>query len=524
MAYNFQKALDSGLSPQEITNYLASKGRQKEAESFFGTVQKKPSYLQRVGEAFKSGVSKVKSGIDQAGDAKNPLQLFEGSLKIGAGAVDTAFSPLSAAVEPVVKPTIGKAIEKVTDKISDSPAVQKFADSKAGDVTSRVAEDVGNLNTIASAVAGSRVAKATPSAVAETARVGVELGSKATSTAVKTGKDIISKSTSKIGNKITPMEKGVETVLKNKSIPKSVRRAKLTRYADQAERAVNDYSQPTPLELAGNEAGKALEKINTTLKKAGLNKSKILEANSKKPVGTIVQDSLREYNDLVSKRLGVKFDSKGELLRVKGRASTVSDPSDLKLLKAVHSKVKSLDGKFPTVKQLDDTIDYLQDLLYKKSSDLTIPVNSQVEAVVKGITNKINSHIQTLVGKNYIKANAEYARIRVMRDTLNKALGVEGNKGASLMKQLFSPSGTASRKLFAQIKKETGIDLVEDATLAKFVMENIGDVRQASLLEQIIRGQVSPTKAGVLNYAIDKTVGKLQDPIKKAKDIIDNGD
>lgn len=38
MAYNFEKALQSGLTPQDISNYLYSQGRGEEAENYFGQV------------------------------------------------------------------------------------------------------------------------------------------------------------------------------------------------------------------------------------------------------------------------------------------------------------------------------------------------------------------------------------------------------------------------------------------------------------------------------------------------------
>ena len=53
------------------------------------------------------------------------------------------------------------------------------------------------------------------------------------------------------------------------------------------------------------------------------------------------------------------------------------------------------------------------------------------------------------------------------------------------MKRLFSPIGGDTRRIFAEIQAETGVDLVKEATLAKFAMEGVGDVRQASLLKQL---------------------------------------
>src|SRR3990167_8551837 len=71
-------------------------------------------------DAFKSGIGQVKSGMEKAGRAKNPVELFEGSLKMGAGAIGAAFSPLA----PVIEPTVGRGINYAADKIINNPTVQ----------------------------------------------------------------------------------------------------------------------------------------------------------------------------------------------------------------------------------------------------------------------------------------------------------------------------------------------------------------------------------------------------------------
>ncbi len=102
-------------------------------------------------DAFKGGVSQAKEGYSQAKNASNPVQLIEGGAKAAAGGINAAFSPLA----PIFKP-VEKAVNYAADKISDSPAVQKFAQSKAGQTTSRVAEDVANVNAIVGGVAGAK--------------------------------------------------------------------------------------------------------------------------------------------------------------------------------------------------------------------------------------------------------------------------------------------------------------------------------------------------------------------------------
>lgn len=97
-------------------------------------------------QAFKSGVSQIKEGAGDINSGKNP---FEATLKMGAGAVGAAFSPLAAPFKP-----LSSAAEYTGNKLAEVPAVQKFANTKAGAFTSRAAEDVANLSTIAQGVGG----------------------------------------------------------------------------------------------------------------------------------------------------------------------------------------------------------------------------------------------------------------------------------------------------------------------------------------------------------------------------------
>lgn len=345
----------------------------------------------------------------------------------------------------------------------------------------------------------------------------VNAGEKATQSVLKSGAKIASKAS----DIVTPLEGGVKTVLENPKVSKITLGQKFNKYADQAAKAVEDYSVATPLELAGNEATSALKKMRATLTALGQAKQEALKTVADKVVSGVgsARAALRdELRDRVGVNLVIK-DGKISVEDAVGRVSKVAfDPADNKLMVDAYSVLRNL-GQNPTVRQIDDVVDALQDLLYKRKTLTAVPVNGQVEGVLKNITKGLNSSVKKVAGESYVAANDRYAQVKRIYDVLNKSLGVEGNKGASLMKQLFSPTGTAPRKLFDLVKKETGIDLVQEATLAKFAMENIGDVRQASLLEQVLKGGV-PTPGSLIGRAAEKLLNTIQDPIGKAKRII----
>lgn len=366
--------------------------------------------------------------------------------------------------------------------------------------------------------------------------------------AVKAGSGTIGNVATKVGQSvtgakgaisdvITPLEKGVESTLNpTVLIPKEKlanisidnikaltegKSVKLDRYVKQAKKAVSDYSQKTPLTLAGDKASEAINIIQNKI-----NKQSLLKKDALGKVGEKTVANINEVRDLFNKELQDKIgvtlnitEEGAKVVDALGRKSKVAfDPADNKLIADAGEALKNLGDK-PTVREIDDTVDALQDLLYKRQGLTAIPVNSQVQSLLKNITGKLNRSVKKIAGEQYTKANAKMAYMIDTFESLNKALGKEGERGASLMKQLFSPAGEKPRRLFAESKKLTGIDLTEEATLAKFVMENVGDARQASLLEEVIRGRtMSP--AGLIEKAFEKTIGKLQDPIGKAKRVI----
>lgn len=108
--------------------------------------------------AAQSGVGMMKDAFAESQAGKNPL---ETGAKLGAGAIQTVFSPLAPLTAP-----ISKGVEFAADKISDNPSVQKFAQSKTGQVVARGAENAANLSTIAGAVMGPKAAVRSVSNVA----------------------------------------------------------------------------------------------------------------------------------------------------------------------------------------------------------------------------------------------------------------------------------------------------------------------------------------------------------------------
>ncbi len=378
--------------------------------------------------------------------------------------------------------------------------------------------------------------------LAEGVHTGDYVGSGAPKEAIQAGakkvgqvaKDVGTKGVNRVTDMVTkPMiEPSVKTELAKGTKEEMVN--KFSNYFDQAEKALKDNSEATPLQLAGNKGEEALVNLKDQLKSAGQAKQAALNAPFGKTEGlktsqvTVpnIKDTRGMFSDLLTSRLGMQIKN-GELVNAPGRLSLIEgNPADVNLIKQVDNILKQVEpGKVSmgksTLQEVNDAVDSIQGKLYASKGIGAEPINSKTESVVKQVISDLNKKAKEVGGDAYKKANEDYSTVRSIHDDLNQALGTDANKGASLMKQLFSPNGTMPRKLFADIKEKTGIDLVNEATLAKFAMENVGDTRQANLLNEVIHGKLEPTPRGAVRYLINKGIEKIQNPKATAKRIIE---
>ena len=431
---------------------------------------------------------------------------------------------------------LGQGFKALTDFIGSNPKLQEWA-TKNPDAVNSLNEVLGTTaaaGTIAGEISGAKLGgnavssatRATTNVAKNTAKATVETTKKA----VKAGRDTVS-------DVLTHIDKPTESVLNpNRLIPEQnlsnipeevikrsaeAKMAKLEEYVNVSRKAAVDYSKPTALVKAGEKGGEALSILREKMSRQSALKKKALGNVGTRTVNNVgaIRANLR---DLIRERVGVNFISKDGKVVIEdalGRRSKVGfDPADNRLMTDAYNALRSL-GSAPTVREIDDIVDSLQDLLYKRKTLTAVPVNGQVEGVLKEITGRLNNAVKKVAGEQYTKANAKLSSFIDTFEQLNKALGDEGVRGATLMKSLFSPSGEAPRRLFNDIKELTGIDLVEEATLAKFAMESVGDARQASLLEEVIRGgSINPTD--FIGKAVQRMIGSAQDPLGKARKII----
>ncbi len=115
----------------------------------------------KVSSAFQGGINQGASGLDEASAGiSNPSlsgglgQLAEGTGKLITGAGQALFSPLAPAMDKISGDIGNKVVNPISDAISNNPTVQNFANSPAGDVTSKIAGGIQLANNTVGTVLG----------------------------------------------------------------------------------------------------------------------------------------------------------------------------------------------------------------------------------------------------------------------------------------------------------------------------------------------------------------------------------
>jgi hypothetical protein len=431
-------------------------------------------------EFFKSGGVKV-IGNEQSvqEDESNNGASFFGELARGV-------------VRPLAK--IGTSVVNIGQTIAGKELTQPFSGKYLGEV-GRVGEGFD---------ATKGLTKENISAIEDAAKVGFDVGAMipvsagakiATGAIKQTAKDVGGNVVSGVGN---IAQKGKTAIIDSLSgkidtatekILKATPRKTFDRVVKLAEESVNDLEKPSTYEHVAQSMTKATKQLAGQVKSLSEQKANII---AKAKYG--LQDFTKETNQTI--------------LEINRKLK------DSPIAKTFIGELKNVKNK----QQADSVIDKLQDIIYKANKDMTIPVGSAEDKILRGVLGKYNTSLKNGLPEAYRALNDKLSnRIKALT-TLNRSLGEVVNgvpiRGAGLVKQFFSPAGTKTKQLFDYIKKTTGVDLAQDAVLAKYIGNIFGDTKTRTLLEG-----VPTTASGAINEAINFTLEKIgvRDALKNAK-------
>lgn len=488
------------LSQEEFKQKYGTIGLEK-----FGIRQPEKSYLGKVvsniGETFKGGAKEIISDVGKTkstAESIAPLNRKAGAIEYGlsglktlgnvAGTIgETAGGLIGSFIEPLlsddVKDTVGSVIRYVDDAIDVIPGMTPEIKKSLGDVFAvATLEGGGKLSKMGENVAGKTIS-------------GVKTGVKNVTGAVA---EKLPQSLKYVTEKIPQSAKKVvkwfasEPSEQVKTILKETSTKTFDDYLKVVKESIVDPRKQSVFEKVGEKLSNATKQLKRQADSIAIQKSQIIQ---KAKVG------LDEFLDA----------PRQAILKVMRLEENPLKNKILTELKGIKTKLDA-----------DKAIDNIQSLIYDAKGTGIIAQGSAIEKQLRGIIGEMNNSLKETLPSSYSVLNTKYAdRIRAV-STLNKALGevVEGTpiRGASLIKQFFSPAGSKSKELFEFIKKSTGIDLAQDATVAKFLGEVFEDPKVRSLLE----GNIPTSKAGLLKKGLDIFVEKSSLG-KKAKEVYQTG-
>lgn len=468
-----------------------------------------PSFASRVATDI------TKRGEQLATDITTPVSTPTEAIKQGTAATATAFGGIGDVVMEAIRSVPGgqkaldaiggvtsSAFKAITDKLASSKFFQEAAaglpaNNPTENLLSTAAsggEIANNILAVDGAVKGGQATVNTARTVgSETAQMVKDAANAVTNIAVEAP----SKARAWVQE---PLKASVETALKETTSKR------FDEYVDVARNAAKNNKNPTPLEVAGSKAQEALTTIQKDLNATGEAKSELMKFAG---VSGFNGAGITEFRQGLQSFLNSKTAIEG----------------DTKLIRDIKTEFDKL-GATPSVGQVDRFVDFAQDRIYSGAADLTIPVTSETTAAIRSLVGKLNNNLKQQLSPEYRGLNEKYANLVGIRNELNMKLGKEGEKGGALMKRVFSPSDANTKKLFADVLDITGIDLVNEATLARYLMDILGDARQKSMLEQLNLQATTPTAGGITTRLIDYLVEKANSPedlIRRARELTVGG-
>ena len=427
-----------------------------------------PGFLERAAKSISGRFGEIKKTFGET--VRGEASPLEASFRYVGDIAAIPGDVIGAALSPQVE----KLVEKEWAKPAFG-ALAKGMDVYEGwknenELNRRTGEMIESVVNIAD-LAGASLA------VKSGAKAGVRAGVKAATRVADVATDAaeyVGRNSAKLGKKAAKVL-AEEPSAQVKTILKEATTEDLDSFIDIARKHSVDRREPSGFEVVGESISNATERLQKQLSSIGKQKAEIID---RAKVGR------------------VSFSPRTAILKVSKLDDNPVKSKVLSILKGVETKLDA-----------DAAIDKIQDLIYTAERSMTIPKGSRAEKQLRGIIGELNNELKEGLPAAYRSLNDVYSdKVKIVQ-SLNRALSevVDGvpTRGASLVKQYFSPVGSKAKTLFEYIKKETGIDLAQEATLAKFAEELFDNPNVRSLLSGIPK-----SRAGVIDKTIDFIVEK----------------
>lgn len=261
---------------------------------------------------------------------------------------------------------------------------------------------------------------------------------------------------------------------------------KLKEYFNISHARNLDDTVPTPLEYGAKSVEKArneLQKVmNDTGGKIGQFRQKIATIQAGIDDLNSIEKSFVESLD--SLNLSVK---NGSLVRKAGKVSGKVSDSEVRTLQGIYDDILRVKAA-PSSQNLIDLRNAVQDKINfaktsKEASNVVDPLARRVRSTIRDVNLK-------MVGKEQGALLDEYSDLASVLEEMNSFVDSKTG-GEFLLKRVLSERGRIPREVMQKVAKYTGVDLMDDATMAQLATEIVGNSAQKGLFRQEI------TRAGL---------------------------
>jgi len=291
--------------------------------------------------------------------------------------------------------------------------------------------------------------------------------------------------TEKVTGKPSLLEKwsGISPDIKNRIAGKA---PQLKEYFDVAKARNNFDTLPTPLEHGAKKVDLAQTKLNELLNDTG---GEIGSFRKKVSTYKASPDAL----NAVEATLGSQLEKlnlevmDGVIRKAPGKITRTNSANEISVLNDLYKDWQTV-KQSPSLENLIDFRNRLDSKInFEKSSR---EVSSSLDPFSRVVRKKIADVAAEIVGKSEAANLTKYSEFIDAYNTLKSF--TDRKAGAEfLLKQALSERGAAPREVMQTIKELTGIDLMDDATMASIATDLLGNSRQQGLFRQEI------TKAGL---------------------------
>ena len=328
----------------------------------------------------------------------------------------------------------------------------------------------------------------------------------------------------KLFQKISAIDPQIAAALKDGSITEE----QYNSYINAAKTRAGNIRAATPLTMAADNLDQAALKIGDLSSAAGKIVGKAKNDLNNIELPDNISSVFEDFKNRIGQEYGIGIDNNGELSALPGREISVNQATQNKISQ-IYKSLSDLQGtaiKNPgTARQGADVISILDNLINYKGTDLD-PLESLWYSTRQGINNVLRQ-----VSPDFANANDTFSVIKSVQNEINQMAGNQNQRGELLMKRVFSGDKSGQvQNLFDRIKKITGIDLVNDAVLAKHAIQTVGDQSQKTLLQQIFEeGSKAPTGGGasIWNWSLAAAKGiakkTFANPETIGRSIVNNG-